>query len=194
MCTDEEHSEELIEVYGLLCWQGYENDHGSFKKLMWYGIMMEFNCKATSTWFKCGREKETACTHRQLGEKGQERKAQVDCITWHGRKSDEAYICSDVKIWDSWDHYPMYASDTGGRNCEFFTERKKEEMDFMEAKDRRANKLRSTKDLMSNRGEKLEENLGRYRQVLRRPLAEWRIVRKTREKHYKTNTAECEHT
>ena len=27
---------------------------------MWYGIMEEFNCKATSTWSKCGRAKETA--------------------------------------------------------------------------------------------------------------------------------------
>ena len=53
MCAVED-IEELNEVYGPLCWQGFEND-GGFKKLMWYGIMKEFNCKATSTWCKCGR-------------------------------------------------------------------------------------------------------------------------------------------
>ena len=32
MCT------ELEEMYGPLCWQGYDKDPG-FKKLMWYGVM-----------------------------------------------------------------------------------------------------------------------------------------------------------
>ena len=57
-------------MYGPLYWQGCDNDHGGFKKLMWYGIMKEFNCKASSTWSKGVRERETAFTHRQLGEKG----------------------------------------------------------------------------------------------------------------------------
>ena len=34
--------------------------------------MKEFNCKATSTWSKCGREKETAFTHKHLSPKRQE--------------------------------------------------------------------------------------------------------------------------
>ena len=50
MCTDEKDIEELNEIYGPWCWQGCENDHGGLKKLMWYGIMKEFYCKATSTW------------------------------------------------------------------------------------------------------------------------------------------------
>ena len=33
---------------GPLWWQGCESDHGGFKKLMRYGIMKEFTCKATS--------------------------------------------------------------------------------------------------------------------------------------------------
>ena len=37
MCTDDTNIEELNEMYGPLCWQGYEQDHGGFKKLMWYG-------------------------------------------------------------------------------------------------------------------------------------------------------------
>ena len=41
----------------------------SFKKVMWFGILEEFNCKATSTWSKCGRTKESAFTHKQTFEK-----------------------------------------------------------------------------------------------------------------------------
>ena len=55
-------------MYGPLCWQACENDHGGSKKLMWYGIM-EFDCKVTSTWSNCGREKEMAFTPQQFGEK-----------------------------------------------------------------------------------------------------------------------------
>ena len=46
--TDEDDNDELIEVYGPLCWQGWDNDQGGLKKLMWYGIVKEFKCKATS--------------------------------------------------------------------------------------------------------------------------------------------------
>ena len=46
MCTDEnEEEEELTKLYGPLCWQGYDKDPGGFKKIMWYRIMKEFNCK-----------------------------------------------------------------------------------------------------------------------------------------------------
>ena len=37
MCIDEKDSEELNEMYGPLCSQGYEKDHVGFKNLMWYG-------------------------------------------------------------------------------------------------------------------------------------------------------------
>ena len=79
LCTDEDD-----EMYGLLCWQGGENDHGGFKKLIWYGIMKEFNCKVTSTWSNCGREKGLAFTHQQFGEKGKEIIAQLDYIVGRG--------------------------------------------------------------------------------------------------------------
>ena len=49
MCTDEQDIEKLNEMYGPLCWQGYDKDPGGFRKLMWYGVVQEFNCKATST-------------------------------------------------------------------------------------------------------------------------------------------------
>ena len=39
-------------MYGPLCWHAYNHDPGGFKKLMWYGIVTEFKCKAASTWVK----------------------------------------------------------------------------------------------------------------------------------------------
>ena len=53
MCTDEKDFEELSVMYGPSCWQGYDRGSGGIKKLMWYGSMKEFNCKATSAWSKC---------------------------------------------------------------------------------------------------------------------------------------------
>ena len=35
MCPDEKDIEELSEMYGPLCWQGYDKDPGGFKKVMW---------------------------------------------------------------------------------------------------------------------------------------------------------------
>ena len=46
ICVDEKDIEELNEMYGPFCWQGYDKDPGGFKKMMWYGIMKEFICKA----------------------------------------------------------------------------------------------------------------------------------------------------
>ena len=40
MWTDGSDTEELNEMYGLLCWQGYDKDSGGFKKLTWYGIQL----------------------------------------------------------------------------------------------------------------------------------------------------------
>ena len=34
-------------MYGPLCWQGSDNDRRGFKKLMWYEIMKEFNCRVS---------------------------------------------------------------------------------------------------------------------------------------------------
>ena len=45
ICTDEKDIEELNEMYGPLCWQRYDHDPGAYKKIMWYSIMQEFNCK-----------------------------------------------------------------------------------------------------------------------------------------------------
>ena len=63
--------------------------------------------------------------------------AQLDHIIGPGWKSDEAYIYTDVKIWDTWDHSPIYAMIQEDEIAKYFPARE-EEMDWMEAKDRRA--------------------------------------------------------
>ena len=45
LCTGDDDNDELNEMFGPLCCQGRDNDQGGFKKLMWYGIVKEFNCK-----------------------------------------------------------------------------------------------------------------------------------------------------
>ena len=124
LCTDEDDTEELNEMYGLLCWQGCGNDQGEFKKLMWHGIMKEFNCKVTSTWSSCGRGKEMAFTHRQFGMEGDGRTAQLDYIVGPQRTLDKAYIHDDVKTWDSWDHYPIFATSQENVAQHYFSKRK----------------------------------------------------------------------
>ena len=52
METDDEANEELKDFYGPLCLQAFEADPGGFKNLMWHEVMMEFDCKATSTLVK----------------------------------------------------------------------------------------------------------------------------------------------
>ena len=99
--TDEEDIEEFNEMCGPLCCQGCENHHGGFKKLMWYGIMKKFNCKATSTWSMCGRGREKAFNHQHFGEEGEEGKAKRDCIIRSRWKWDGTYVYNDEKVWDS---------------------------------------------------------------------------------------------
>ena len=72
MSTDEIDTEELDGMYGPLCWQGYDHDPGGVKKLMWHGIMKEFNCKASSTWSRCGRTREMSYMHKHWSKKKEE--------------------------------------------------------------------------------------------------------------------------
>ena len=109
MCTDEEDIEELEGMYGPLCWQRYDKDPGGFKKLMWYGMMKEFNCKASSTWSVCGRARETAFTHRHLGPEKKVETSQLDFIIGPMRRNDEVFIHNDVGSWATWDHDPIFA-------------------------------------------------------------------------------------
>ena len=73
---------------GFLCWQGYDKDPKGFTTLMWYGILKEFDCKATSTWSKCGRAEETAFTHRHLSPETEQETSQLDYIIGPRRRDD----------------------------------------------------------------------------------------------------------
>ena len=66
---------------GLCVWQGYDKDPGGCKKLMWYGILKEFNYKASFTWSRCGRTREMAYTHKCLRKK--ERDVTVRLYPWN---------------------------------------------------------------------------------------------------------------
>ena len=78
LCTDENDIEELNEKYGPLCWQGYDHNPGGYRKIMWYSIMKEFNCKVSSTWSDDDRSKDAAFTHRKHGDRGQEKVSQLE--------------------------------------------------------------------------------------------------------------------
>ena len=83
-------------------WPGCENDQGGFMKLMWYQIVKEFKCKATSTWSSCDDEREMAFTHRNCTEDGG-RTSQLDYILGPRMASDQVYTHNDVKFWCTWD-------------------------------------------------------------------------------------------
>ena len=49
-------------------------------------------------------------------------------------RDDDAYIYNDVKLWNTWDHFPDLL---GRRECRHFcTQKEDEEVDRMEAEDR----------------------------------------------------------
>ena len=85
-----------------------DKDPGGFKKWMFYGIMKEFNCKATSTWSKCGRAKRPSRTNILSPEK-EEKTSQLDYIIGPRRRDDEVHVCNDVRTWATWDHYAIFA-------------------------------------------------------------------------------------
>ena len=72
-----------------------------FKKLMWYGIEEEFNCKVTftSTWSNL---------RQQFGEKGKEELHSL--ITSLGQGGSRTRLTSTKKFkCGAWDHYPINA-------------------------------------------------------------------------------------
>ena len=124
LCTDDDDVEELDEMYGPLCWQGCDTDQGGFKKLMRYEIMKEFNCKVTSTWSSWDNEREMAFTDREFGKGWKGRTTQLDYIIGPKRTSGKAFIRHDLKIWDSWDHYPIFASIHEEDDKKYFLQRR----------------------------------------------------------------------
>ena len=109
MCTDENDIEELMLIYGPLCWQKYDKDPGGFKNVMWREIVKEFKCKTSSTWSVYGREREDALTHKHFSPVKKEETSQLDYISGPMRRDDEIYIHNEERIWETWDHYTTYA-------------------------------------------------------------------------------------
>ena len=95
LCTDDDDVEELNEVCVPSCWRGCDKNQGGFKKLMWYEMMKEFNCKVTSTWSSCDSERGTD----NFGKDGKGRTTQLDFIIGPMRALDKAHIHNDVKLW-----------------------------------------------------------------------------------------------
>ena len=102
-------------MYGPLRWQGCDDDQGGFERLMWYEIMKEFSSKATSTWSDCDDDREMAFTHRQSEEDGNGRTSQLGCILGPKMASNQMYIQNGVKLWSTWDRYPVYVNGKRGR-------------------------------------------------------------------------------
>ena len=81
--------------------------------------------EATPTWSKCGRAKETAFTHRQLGQRRQEVTSQLDYIMGPRRRDDDVFFSNDVRLWDTWDHYQKNVRIQEGEETEHFPKRKR---------------------------------------------------------------------
>ena len=124
MCTGEKDNEELTNMYGPLCWQGYDKDPGGFKK-MWYGIMKEFDCKVSSTWSECGKGRAEAFTHRHSSQDKKEEISQLDYIIGPMRRYDEIYIHNAEELWANWDHCPIFARIQEEPHTKVFQERNK---------------------------------------------------------------------
>ena len=96
----------------------------------------KFNCKATSAWFKCGRAKETAFTHKHLSPEKEEETSQLDNIIGPRRKDDAVHISNDVRTWATWDHCTPYMPGYGMKNKQKIKRKEiEEEVDRLETKE-----------------------------------------------------------
>ena len=138
MCTDENDNEELTKMYGPLCWQGYDKDPGGFKKNMWYVIMEEFDCKVSSTWSECGEGRAEAFHTQALSSPDKKEEiSHLDHKIGPMRRNDEIYIHNAVRLWATWDHYPIFMRDNKKRHTQK-SFKKGTKVDGMEADNRRS--------------------------------------------------------
>ena len=77
---------------------------------MWYEIMKECNCKATSTRSSCGDERKMAITHRNCAEDGNGQTSRLDYIVALKMASNQVHGHSDVKLWSTWDYHFIYTT------------------------------------------------------------------------------------
>ena len=85
--------------------------------------MKEINCKISSTWSDDDRTKDSALrTGSIVMEDG--KLSQLDCIIGpEGRH--HCHICKEGKLWNSWDHHPIYVRIDEGRDAEQFARKRK---------------------------------------------------------------------
>ena len=112
MCRDEKDIEELNEIYGPLCWQGYDHDPGDFKQLMWYGILKEFNCKnhvyevkewkgkSNDLYARTTRTKRSKKVHRSWTTSSDQEEEMTTCthamMSERGQRGTITYMCQDT--------------------------------------------------------------------------------------------------
>ena len=106
----------------------YETFIKNVTNILWWGSRGGANdfCTslATSMW-------SWGC-HRRFGSEGEGRTAQLDYIVVPRRTSEKAFVHTDVKTWNSWDHYLIYAVLLDNEASNYLLVRKKKnEMDGM---------------------------------------------------------------
>ena len=78
-------------------------------------------------------------------QKKQEETSQLDYIVGTGRRDDDVYMCNDVRLWDTWDHYRYMPGYRKKSKTKVFRNESEEEVDRMETKDRQTKKTNSRK-------------------------------------------------
>ena len=65
--------------------------------------------------------KDAAFTHQKHGDEGQGKVSQLDFFFFGSKdRHDDCLIFNEGKLWDTWDHYPIYARIEEGRDAKQF--------------------------------------------------------------------------
>ena len=106
-------------------------------------------------------------------------------------RHDDCFICNEGKLWDTWDHYPMYARIQEGRDAEQFLGNRKKKWRGWAPKTVEQ-KIEFMKKVMENDGCDIDENLTTTQKKLNSPQVMWHIAPKLRETRFIDNTRRCE--
>ena len=105
MCTDKNDIEELTVTHGLLCWQGYDQDPGGFKKLMWYENYEKNSIVRLPVLGPyVERERDDGFTHGHSSPGMKKETSQQDYIIGPMRRDDEMNIHNEERMWATWNH------------------------------------------------------------------------------------------
>ena len=111
-------------MYGPLCWQRCDHDSGGYKKSCGTASCRS-NCKVSSTCANDDCAKDAAFTHQKHGDEGQGKVSQLDFIIKPKDRPDDCLIFNEGKLWDTRDHYPIYARIEEGRDTKQFPRKPK---------------------------------------------------------------------